>query len=82
MRRKTWIILNWQGVADPQCGIELACPNCGQDAWMPTGKTSAAIVGAIGLGLIFDPPGHVPPPAFMPDRVKCRKCRSVFQAGA
>lgn len=46
---------------------------------MPTGKTSGALlIAAIGLNLVFDPPGHVPPEGFMPDEVQCRTCRKIF----
>lgn len=81
MRRATWKVLSWElpdgKVADGE--IELACPLCGQDAVVPThGAAGSPIIAAIGLALIFDDPGHVPPAEFLPGSIQCRQCRNVF----
>jgi hypothetical protein len=50
---------------------------------MPThGNPGSSVIATIGLGLIFDSPGHIPPDGYLPEAVQCRKCRNVFDAEA
>ena len=59
--------------------LALCCPNCGTDAWLDIGETpGGTIIAALALGLIFDPPGYRPPKNFLPDELRCRKCRKIF----
>lgn len=78
MKKKTWKVLSWD---QTQTGsIELSCPNCGNDAHLPThGEPGALVIAAMGLSLIFDPAGHVPPKEWMPYEIKCRKCGAIYE---
>jgi ribosomal protein S27E len=67
------------GDSDPDGELELTCPNCGHDAWLPTkGDHGDLLIATIGLALVFDHSGHQPPEVFMPADIQCRKCRNQF----
>ena len=77
---KTWKVLSWN--KEPDGKIELSCPYCGNEAFLPThGNSGALIIAATGLNLIFDPPGHTPPKDWMPEIIECRKCHRIFDGG-
>lgn len=77
---KTWKVLEWDET--PDGNIELSCPHCGNEAFLPThGNCGALIIAATDLSLIFDPPGHIPPKNWMPTLIECRKCRMTFGGG-
>lgn len=78
VRRRTWALLDWPDKPERVTSIELACPKCGREAFLSIGDPGALIIAAIGLGVIFDPPGHVPPTNFMPTAIRCRGCRTVW----
>ena len=74
---KTWKILEWS--AEPDGFIELSCPHCGNEANLAThGKPGCLVIAATDLCLYFDPPGHKPPPDWMPSVIECRKCHHIF----
>ena len=76
---KTWKIVEWKDRPDKTTLESLCCPNCETDAEIPIGETPGGLViAAIGINLIFDPPGYKPPKNFMPDTVRCRTCRKTF----
>lgn len=76
---KTWKVRRWVDRPHPVRRVMLACPVCGTDAAIELGMTpGAALIAAIGLSLLFDPPGYVPPENTMPDEVQCRTCRKIF----
>ena len=59
--------------------IELICPECGNEAGVPLYcHPGALIIAAIGLRLVFDPPGHIPPKDMFPETLECRECHSIF----
>lgn len=81
MRRKTWKVLRWDekppgGPGEP---LQLACNNCGNDAWMPTwGHPGSMIIAIIGMGVIFDCGDHKPPCGWQPNVIECRKCHTIW----
>ena len=78
---KTWDVLNWENRPAKPGRLSLVCPCCGTDAELEVGSTpGGAPIAAIGLVVIFDPPGYTPPPDFMPEEIKCRYCRKIFSA--
>lgn len=77
-RRKTWKVLRWEHEHEADGVLELQCPCCEVDALLPTFGPSPLIIAAIGLSLVFDPPGARPAPDFMPDEIQCRYCRRIF----
>lgn len=80
MRVPTWKVLRWDNAPPDPDRYELACPKCCYSAMMPIGDCGALLIAAIGLGLIFDPPGHIPPRGFMPSEVQCRNCRTIWES--
>jgi hypothetical protein len=83
MRKCTWKVVDWasKGKRKADGELELACPRCFHDAFLPTcGKLESPIIAAVGLGLIFDRPSYVPPRGYLPDEIQCRNCRRVFGA--
>lgn len=81
MRQRTWKVLRWDNEPEIKYDLELACNQCGYDAHMPVGDHGGLLIAAIGLGLVFDPPGHIPPANFMPTEIQCRKCRTIWEGG-
>lgn len=78
-RNKTWKVLRWDNPPDEQKMISLSCRHCGTDADIPIGPTPGGmVIAALGLNLIFDPPGYNPPENFMPTEIRCRTCRHEF----
>jgi len=78
---KTWNVLTWNDKPEATRPIMLCCPKCGSDARLDIGETPGGIIiAAIGLGIVFDPPGYRPPSNFMPDEIKCRTCRKIFSS--
>lgn len=78
-RVKTWRILKWNDRPAVTESIELACPHCWTDAVVPIGPLPGGmIIAAIGLTLVFDPPGYRPPENFLPDELQCRACNKIF----
>ena len=81
MKRKTWKVIGWDGKPNEAPGesLELACPKCGNDAWMPTaGHPGNTIIAVIGMGIVFDQAGHVPPIGWLPNVLECRKCHTIW----
>jgi hypothetical protein len=80
---KTWDVIDWPDEPAEKRDYELACNHCGNDAHIEIGPTPGGlIIAAIGLSLIFDPPGYKPPDNFMPKTIRCRHCRRVWTKGA
>lgn len=80
-RKRTWKVLSWPLLCGraPDGELELACNKCGHEATLPTlGSSGDLVVASVGMHLIFDRAGHVPPPEFMPEAVQCRNCRTVW----
>lgn len=77
---RTWKCLRWTEKPEQTKTIVLACPRCGEDSEMQIGEPGCLIIASIGLGLIFDPPGAVPAPHFMPDAVQCRHCKTIWES--
>jgi hypothetical protein len=80
-RKRTWKIVSWPLLGDkkPDGEIELACNKCGHEAYLPTfGQSGDLVIAAVGMSLIFDRAGHIPPSVFMPAEVQCRNCRTVW----
>lgn len=75
---RTWKVLRWDDAPAEQKTIALLCPHCFQDAVMPCGEFGSQVIAAIGLGLIFDRAGHVPPANALPTEIQCRKCRKIY----
>ena len=72
-------VIRWDQKPESTRFIELACPHCGCDADLEVGEFPGAIViAALGLSLIFDPAGYIPPHESMPQEIKCPKCRRIF----
>ena len=65
---KQWGIVKWEGRPLATRKVLLSCPCCGNDAELDVGETPGAlIIAAIGLNLVFDPPGYSPPSNFLAD---------------
>jgi hypothetical protein len=76
---KTWSTLEWPGRPGKVRPIPLICPNCATEAVLEIGDMpGGSIIAAVGLNLIFDPPGYKPPDNAMPQRIRCRSCRTLF----
>jgi hypothetical protein len=76
---KTWNPVKWDGKPDKVLPISLICPNCATEATLDIGEMpGGSIIAAVGLNLIFDPPGYKPPENSMPQRIRCRSCRVLF----
>lgn len=75
----TWKIKSWANRPSKTKTIPLFCVNCGYEAEVECGNHDGAILLAvIGMGLIFDPPGYLPPENFLPEEIQCRACRKIF----
>lgn len=77
-RGKTWKILSRN--EPPFLGetINLTC-DCGIEASCPTRPvTGAKVIAVLGMDVLFDPPGFIPPPEFLPLAIQCRYCRRAF----
>jgi DNA-directed RNA polymerase subunit RPC12/RpoP len=75
----TWKILSWPDrPADTSFSIPYDCDSCGRCFDLPCGRlTGAALVAMARDGwLIFDPPGFVPPPNWLPTEIQCPNCGS------
>lgn len=35
-------------------------------------------MAVVGMSIVFDPPGYVPPKGFMPDAIQCRRCGWIY----
>lgn len=78
---RTWKVIRWDKKPEGASLYELCCPHCGIAAMVEIGPTPGAqIIAAIGLGLIFEPAGYVPPPGFMPEVIRCRTCRRAWES--
>ena len=78
---KTWDVRKWSKKPESTMKYELACPKCLIDAEIEIGPTPGGlIIAAIGLGLVFDPPGYEPPKNFMPEEIRCRHCRTIWSS--
>ena len=78
---KTWKVLRWDDKPDEVRQVMLICPVCGTDAGIDMGATPGAlIIASIGLSLVFEPGGYVPPENVMPCEVQCRTCRKIFSS--
>ncbi len=78
---RTWDVVAWADRPERTQWIGFVCPSCGNEAELEVGADpGAAVVATIGLGVVFDPSGHTPPDNFMPDEVRCRKCRRIFSS--
>lgn len=76
---KTWDVVRWLNKPAATRTYSLCCPHCGTDAQLELGlMPGAQIIAAIGLGLIFEPAGYVPPDNAMPTELRCRTCRYSF----
>ena len=78
-RRKTWAVLSWPDRPDRTTEYELGCPKCGAEAYLPTGLFESPVIATFGLAFVFDRPGYIPAPNAMPDVIRCRQCRTVFE---
>lgn len=59
--------------------INLTCPKCGADIEVKTnGDIEAIPIASIGLSVVFDPPGFVPPKDWLPDEIRCKLCKTVY----
>ena len=59
--------------------ITLVCPKCGADIAVPTYRTIDAVpIAVIGLDVIFDPPGYIPPKDWIPEVIRCKLCKTVY----
>jgi hypothetical protein len=81
-RRKTWRVLSWasrpEGIPDGE-PLPLTCECCLTEAWCPTaGAPGDLMIAVIGMGVVFDHPGHRPPAWWQPDEIECRTCRRVY----
>jgi hypothetical protein len=75
---KTWKVITPANF-EADGHLELICPECGQEAAMPThGSPRCLIIAACGLNLITDPPNAKLPDGHLPIIVQCRKCRNVW----
>jgi hypothetical protein len=84
MKVKTWEILDKDFVPNNEGvdGLPLDCPNCDNEAYLATnGSPGALIIAAYGLNLVMDPPGVKPREGFLPNEIRCRKCRCIFSRG-
>jgi hypothetical protein len=76
---RTWDVLSWPDKPESVRRVFLTCPKCGTDAAVDMGETPGGLmIAAIGLGIVFDPPGYIPPDNFMPPELRCRHCRRIF----
>jgi hypothetical protein len=76
---KRWKVIHWPNRPQVHRQISPVCPKCGRDAVLEIGDTpGGTIIATIGLGIVFDPPGYVPPENFMPQEIQCRGCRSIW----
>lgn len=59
--------------------VNLTCPKCGADIVVPTyRKIDAVPIATVGLGVVFDPPGYVPPKDWLPEEIRCKLCKTVY----
>lgn len=76
---RKWKVTKWLNKPSPTSLIALACPNCGRDSRFELSSSlTPRVIGAIGLGLILDPPGLMPLENDMPNSVQCPHCRKEF----
>jgi len=76
---KTWKTVEWRSKPDKVKLIRLICPSCATEAELEIGEMlGGSIIAAIGLDLVFDPPNYDPPEDSMPQRIRCRSCRTLF----
>lgn len=80
-RPATWKVLRWDNKPPdiaPGEPISLIC-DCGREAELETcGAPGSLILATLGMSLVFDQPGHVPPPYWMPLVIQCRKCKAIY----
>lgn len=61
--------------------VEMCCPKCGTWGHVPTNGSAGAVpIGVIGMGVLFDPPGHTPPDSWLPSAIQCRACKAEFRS--
>jgi len=78
MRRRTWKVLEWKNPPEGKRWIPLDC-SCGYEAEIESGALSGGfIIASIGMSYIFDPAGFTPPANFLPNKIKCRRCRRIY----
>jgi len=81
--QRKWTVISWESRGDLPDGemLPMSCPHCRRWAWLPTaGHPGALVITTFALRVVFDPPDHVPPKGWMPDEIKCAKCRRVWSS--
>jgi len=73
---RTWKVIRWDDKPAEVQSVELMC-KCGQEATVPVAR-GPTIIARIGMGLVFEPAGYVPPANFMPGEIQCRTCRRIY----
>jgi hypothetical protein len=76
---RTWKVLDKDFIADGE-PLPFDCLKCDQEALCPThGHPGSPVIAIVcGMKIIFDQPGHVPPDDWLPHRIQCRKCRTIY----
>lgn len=75
----TWKVIRWDGEPTVKESLNLQCNHCEIDADCPCGPhPGGLIIAIIGMGIVFDPPGYVPPPEFFPTEIQCRACGKIY----
>jgi len=79
MRRRTWKVIAPADFEPDGEELPITCIHCGYEAWLPThGNPGSMILAVLGMRIVFDQPGNIPPPGWWPDVIQCRKCRRVY----
>jgi ribosomal protein S27E len=77
MKRKTWEVLQWDSPPSHLSWIELQCPDCGNEAFVKIEKEVFDKVEAV-IGLRIIAPLASPSKSFLPNKIKCRKCKRIY----
>jgi len=79
-RQKVWAVLEYGEGFKPTGKMEFICPNCRREAYLPvSGHPGTTIIAQLGMGFITDPPDVPPRDGWLPAKIRCRMCQTVYE---
>ena len=78
-RRASFEVLSWDDLPEGHevnRDYDLMCV-CGREAIVPV-AVGGVIEARIGMGFVCDPL-NLPPPFYIPGKIKCRKCGRIYE---